>query len=68
MDNGYLLSFRRFVNPISTIIRRTIKDGGGVTAIEYALIAGLIAMAAVAALTLIGTDISNTFSSAANNF
>lgn len=38
------------------------KDESGVTAIEYALIAALIAVAAIGAFTLVGTDLSNTFS------
>lgn len=39
-----------------------IKDESGVTAIEYALIAALIAVAAIAAFTLVGTNLSSTFS------
>ena len=39
-----------------------INDQSGVTAIEYALIAALIAVAAIAAFTLVGTNLSNTFS------
>jgi pilus assembly protein Flp/PilA len=39
-----------------------IEDSRGVTAIEYALIAALIAVAAIAAFTLVGTDLSSTFS------
>jgi pilus assembly protein Flp/PilA len=38
------------------------KDETGVTAIEYALIAALIAVAAIAAFTLVGTNLSSTFS------
>ncbi len=44
------------------VISRLIEDKCGVTAIEYALIAALIAVAAIAAFTLVGTDLSNTFS------
>jgi pilus assembly protein Flp/PilA len=43
-------------------ISRLIKDTRGVTAIEYALIAALIAVAAIAAFTLVGTNLSTTFS------
>jgi pilus assembly protein Flp/PilA len=43
-----------------------IKEIRGVTAIEYALIAALIAVAAIAAFTLVGTNLSSTFSSIAN--
>ena len=43
-----------------------INDKSGVTAIEYALIAALIAIAAIAAFTLVGTSLSTTFSTIAN--
>ena len=33
----------------------------GATAIEYGLIAGLIAVAIIAAITLVGTDLSGLF-------
>jgi len=42
-----------------------VRDESGVTAIEYALIAALIAVAAIAAFTLVGTSLSTTFSSIA---
>ena len=42
-----------------------VKDESGVTAIEYALIAALIAVAAIAAFTLVGTNLSTTFSTIA---
>jgi pilus assembly protein Flp/PilA len=47
-------------------IRRLIEDRRGVTAIEYALIAALIAIAAIGAFTAVGADLSNTFSSIAS--
>ena len=43
-----------------------IKETRGVTAIEYALIAALIAVAAIAAFTLVGSNLSTTFSTIAN--
>lgn len=43
-----------------------IEDRCGVTAIEYALIAAQIAVAAIAAFTLTGTNLSKTFSSVAS--
>jgi pilus assembly protein Flp/PilA len=46
----------------SGIVRRLTEDRRGVTAIEYGLIAALIAVAAIDAMTLLGTDLSNTFS------
>ena len=43
------------------LISRMIADESGVTAIEYGLIAGLIAVAIIAAVTLVGTDLSGLF-------
>ena len=48
------------------IFTSLLKDQSGVTAIEYALIAALIAVAAIAAFTLVGTNLSTTFSTIAN--
>ena len=45
-----------------TLLINLIKDQSGVTAIEYALIAALIAVAAIAAFTVVGTNLSSTFS------
>jgi pilus assembly protein Flp/PilA len=45
---------------------KLIRDESGVTAIEYGLIAALIAIAAIAAMTTLGTSLSNTFSHVAN--
>ena len=42
------------------------KNESGVTAIEYALIAALIAVVAIAAFQLGGTNLSTTFNSIAN--
>jgi pilus assembly protein Flp/PilA len=50
------------INLNAEIVYRLIKDRRGVTAIEYALIAALIAVAAIAAFTLVGTRLSTTFS------
>jgi pilus assembly protein Flp/PilA len=47
---------------LRTLLMKMLKDQSGVTAIEYALIAALIAVAAIAAFTLVGTNLSNTFS------
>lgn len=41
------------------------KDTKGATAIEYGLIAALIAVVIITALTLIGDDLSNAFGSVA---
>lgn len=46
---------------LSTFIKTFAADRKGVTAIEYGLIAGLIAVAIIAAITLLGTSLSNLF-------
>ena len=45
---------------------KLIKNSKGATAIEYGLIAALIAVAAIAAMQNIGTKLSTTFNNAAN--
>jgi pilus assembly protein Flp/PilA len=40
---------------------RLLKNEDGATAIEYGLIAALIAVAAIAAFQLVGTNLSSTF-------
>jgi pilus assembly protein Flp/PilA len=42
-------------------IRKLIKSSKGATAIEYGLIAALIAVAAIAAIQGVGTSLSTTF-------
>ena len=49
-----------------SIFRRLMKNTDGATAIEYTLIAALVAVAAIAAMRLVGTGISNTLSNVAN--
>lgn len=49
-----------------TFFRKLIDNESGVTAIEYALIAALIAVAAIAAFSLVGTNLSTTFSTVAS--
>ena len=43
-------------------IKNFIAEEDGVTAIEYGLIAALIAVAIVGAVKLLGTNLSNVFS------
>jgi pilus assembly protein Flp/PilA len=42
--------------------KRFIKDEDGVTAIEYGLIAALIALAIIAGVTTVGSNLSKVFS------
>ncbi len=51
----------------SKVVGRFLKDEEGVTAIEYGLIAALIAVAIVAAVQLIGTNLNITFGRVAGN-
>ena len=48
-------------------VTQLIKDIKGVTAIEYGLIAALIAVAAVVIMGTVGTDLSSVFNTVANN-
>jgi pilus assembly protein Flp/PilA len=42
-------------------VRRFAADAGGATAIEYALIAGLIAMVVITVVATVGNKLSSTF-------
>jgi pilus assembly protein Flp/PilA len=44
-----------------TFLHNLADDQSGATAIEYGLIAGLIAVAIIAAVSLIGTDLNGLF-------
>lgn len=44
---------------------KLVKDESGATAIEYGLIAALIAVAAIAAFQLVGTSLSGIFNTVA---
>ena len=46
---------------------RLIEDTSGVTAIEYGLIAALIAVAAVTIMGTVGTNLSSTFNTISTN-
>jgi pilus assembly protein Flp/PilA len=46
-------------------LRKLLRDEGGATAIEYGLIAALIAVAAVVVMGTVGTNLSSTFNTVA---
>ncbi len=46
---------------MGNLFHRFIKDQAGVTAIEYGLIAALIAVVIITAVTAVGTKLSATF-------
>ncbi|MFI8681667.1 Flp family type IVb pilin [Brevundimonas diminuta] len=48
-------------------ITRFAKDESGATAIEYGLIAALIAVAIIGAVTLLGDNLATTFNNLAGN-
>ncbi|SDF83462.1 pilus assembly protein Flp/PilA [Limimonas halophila] len=50
-----------------TTIKNLLRDESGVTAIEYGLIAALVAVAAVGAMETLGTGISDIFGTVESN-
>jgi pilus assembly protein Flp/PilA len=50
-----------------TFFRKLIKNSEGATAIEYGLIAALIAIAAVTAMTAVGSKLTTTFNNVSSN-
>ena len=49
-----------------SIFRKLMKNDHGATAIEYTLIASLIAVAAIAAMTSVGTKVNGVLSNVAS--
>jgi pilus assembly protein Flp/PilA len=47
-------------------LRALVKDERGVTAMEYGLIAALVAVVIIGTVTTVGTKLSTTFTSIAN--
>jgi pilus assembly protein Flp/PilA len=71
-----LLEKRRVARPwwcvrnteeILTMIRKFLKDEGGATAIEYGLIAALIAVACIVALQAVGNELGTMFNTVAGS-
>ena len=52
---------------LTPLIKKLGKSDSGVTAIEYALIAALVAIVIVASLTLVGTDLGTMFDNFSKN-
>ena len=52
---------------IMTWLRSLLKDTKGVTAIEYGLIAALIAVVIIIAVAAVGTGLSDTFDNVAGH-
>jgi pilus assembly protein Flp/PilA len=52
---------------MNRLFSRFAADESGATAIEYGLIAGLIAVVIISAITTVGTRLSAKFQAVANN-
>jgi len=50
-----------------TFFQRLLRDDSGATAIEYGLIAALIAVAAVTVLGTVGVNLTGTFTTVSNS-
>ena len=50
-----------------TFIRKFVRDSKGATAIEYGLIAALIAVAAIAAMQGVGSSLNSTFTNVSSS-
>ncbi|WP_428683744.1 Flp family type IVb pilin [Sphingopyxis sp.] len=48
-------------------IKKFVRDTKAATAIEYGLIAALIAVAGITAMTAVGGGVKNTFTDVSNN-
>jgi pilus assembly protein Flp/PilA len=48
-------------------MRKFLKNNKGATAIEYGLIAALIAVAAIAAMSSVGSKLTKTFNNVSDN-
>ena len=52
---------------MNNLFARFVRDESGATAIEYGLIAALIAVVVIGAVQLVGTNLSGTFTKVASN-
>ncbi|MDB5531902.1 MAG: Flp family type IVb pilin [Hyphomicrobiales bacterium] len=50
-----------------SLIKKFLKNESGATAIEYGLIAGLIAVVIIGAVTTLGTKVAGQFNTIAGN-
>jgi pilus assembly protein Flp/PilA len=52
---------------MKSLVNRFLKDQSGATAIEYGLIAGLIGVVIITAVTTVGTKLSSEFTKISGN-
>jgi pilus assembly protein Flp/PilA len=55
------------VDQMKSLFQRFVKDQSGATAIEYGLIAALIAVAAIATMTSLGSNLKGKFQDVSDN-
>jgi pilus assembly protein Flp/PilA len=60
-------AFLEEVRPMTRILGALLRDESGATAIEYGLIAALISVVIIAAVTLVGSNLSSVFNSIASS-
>jgi pilus assembly protein Flp/PilA len=48
-------------------LRKFVRDESGATAIEYGLIASLIALVIIASVAVVGNSLTNTFTEVSSN-
>lgn len=58
---------RRHAARLVHSMRAFLRDEGGATAMEYALIAALISVAIIGAATTMGSNLNNVWTTLANN-
>ncbi len=56
-----VVDFSKVVTLMLTILTRFLQDDSGATAIEYGLIAALVSVAAIGALTALGGSLNTLF-------
>jgi pilus assembly protein Flp/PilA len=61
-----MLNNRDYKETGTIMFKKLFKNQDGATAIEYGLIAALIAVAAIAAMSSLGGNLSNTFNKVNN--
>ena len=52
---------------MKALLNNFVRDDSAATAIEYGLIASLIAVAIITAVTTVGSNLSNVFTKISNN-
>lgn len=55
-----------FASVLTKVVSRFVRDQRGATMLEYGLLVGLVAIAAIVAVTAMGSALSSMFSGAAS--